>query len=83
MLSKRYATANNPLEPKYDPSKPKSYIMYLDANNLNGWTMSEPLTTRDFKWNRTVPTEEGILKKKENAKNGWILEADLQSSSIG
>jgi len=25
-----------------------------------------------------MPTEEEILKKKENAKNGWILEVDLE-----
>ena len=27
-----------------------------------------------------MPTEEEILKKKENAKNGWILEVDLEYS---
>lgn len=36
MVSKRYARANNPMIPGYDPSKPKSWIMYLDANNLYG-----------------------------------------------
>ena len=25
-----------------------------------------------------MPTEEEIMKKKENAKNGWILEVDLE-----
>ena len=25
-----------------------------------------------------MPTEEDIIKKKENAKNGWILEVDLE-----
>ena len=40
--------------------------------------MSKPLPTKDFKWKRVVPTEEEILKKKENAKNGWILEVDLE-----
>ena len=78
MVSKRYANANNPLVPGYDPSKPKKYIMYLDANNLYGWAMSKPLPKRDFKWKRVMPTEEEILKKKENAKNGWILEVHLE-----
>jgi len=36
MVSKRYAKADNPLVPEYDPSKPKKFIMYLDANNLYG-----------------------------------------------
>ena len=52
--------------------------MYLDANNLYGWAMSKPLPKRDFKWKGVMPTEEDIVKKKENAKNGWILEVDLE-----
>ena len=78
MVSKRYAKANNPLVTDYDPSKPNKYIMYLDANNLYGWAMSKPLPKRDFKWKRVMPTEEDIIEKKENAKNGWILEVDLE-----
>jgi len=78
MVSKRYAKVSNPLVPDYDPSKPKKYIMYLDENNLYGWAMSKPLPKRDFKWKRVMPTDEEILKKKENAKNGWILEVDLE-----
>ena len=78
MVSKRHAKANNPQVPGYDPSKPKKFIMYLDANNLYGWAMSKPLPKRDFKWKRVMPTEEEILKKKENAKNEWILEVDLE-----
>jgi hypothetical protein len=52
MISKRYARANNPmLGPKYyDPSKPTTYIVYLDANNLYGWAMSQMLPTGGFKW---------------------------------
>ena len=78
MVSKRYAKANNPYVPGYDPSKPTMYIPYEDANNLYGWAMSKPLPKRDFKWKRVMPTEEEILKKKENAKDGWILEVDLE-----
>ena len=78
MVSKRYAKANNPQVPGYDPSKPNKHIMYLDANNLYGWAMSKPLPTRDFKWKSVIPTEEEILKKKEKAEKGWILEVDLE-----
>ena len=78
MVSKRYAKANNPLVSDYDPSKPNSYIMYLDANNLYGWAMSKPLPKSGFKWKRVMPTEEEVMNKKENAKNGWILEVDLE-----
>ena len=78
MVSKRHAKANNPLVSDYDESKPNSYIMYLDANNLYGWAMSKPLPKSGFKWKRVMPTEEEIMNKKENAKNGWILEVDLE-----
>ena len=78
MVSKRYAKANNPQVQGYDPSKPNKYIPYLDANNLYGWAMSNALPKTDFKWKRVMPSKEEIMKKKENAKNGWILEVDLE-----
>ena len=36
MVSKRHAKANNPLVEGYDPEKPSSHVLYLDANNLYG-----------------------------------------------
>ncbi|KAL9957585.1 hypothetical protein ACROYT_G034504 [Oculina patagonica] len=78
MVSKRYAKANNPYVKGYDPSKPKKYIMYLDANNLYGWAMSKPLPKSGFKWKRVMPTEKEIMRKKEFARTGWILEVDLE-----
>ena len=78
MVSNRYAQANNPQIPGYDPSKPKKHLLYLDANNLYGWAMSLPLPIRGFKWKRDIPTEEEILSMKGNAKKGCILEVDLE-----
>ena len=40
MASKRFAKANNPEVPDFDPSKLKTWIQYYDANNLYGWAMS-------------------------------------------
>ena len=48
MVSKRRAKANNHLVDGYNPEKPSSYILYLDANNLYGWAMSQPLPTGAF-----------------------------------
>ena len=48
-ISKRYAKANNKYISDYDPTKPSTYITYLDANNLYGWAMSENLFTGGFK----------------------------------
>lgn len=78
VASKRYAKANNPYVPGYDPRKPKTYLMYLDENNLYGWAMSKPLPKRGFKWKHALPTEEEIMAKKEDADVGWILEVDLE-----
>ena len=50
MVSKRHNKANNPLVDGYDPEKPSSHILYLHANNLYGFAMSQPLPTGAFRW---------------------------------
>ena len=51
MISNRHAVANNPLIPdQYDVSKPTSFILYTDCNNLYGAAMSQPLAYADFRW---------------------------------
>ena len=54
----RYAKANN----KYMKNYNKDVIscqMYLDANNLFGWAMSQKLPVKDFKW---VKTYQNVMK---------------------
>ena len=34
----------------YDKMIESSYLMYLDADNLYGWAMSQKLPINDFKW---------------------------------
>ena len=53
--------------------------MYLDANNLYGYAMSQYLPTGGFKW-LTEKQIDKIMKKTilSDNKKGYILEVDLE-----
>ena len=42
-INKRYNKGNNEYCSDYDSEKPKTYITYLDMNNLHGHAMSQYL----------------------------------------
>ena len=72
----RYAEANNKYMGKFDPEKLSSHIQYLDANNLYGWAMSQPLPTGGFKWVDIGIDQVHELSKREDY--GYILEVDVK-----
>ena len=76
-ISKRYAKANNKYMSNYNESIIDSYILYLDANNLYGYAMSQYLPLKDFEWNNEEWTKEKIMNLKEDGKLGYIFEVDL------
>ena len=82
MISKRYAHANNPLVEGYDSTKPRSYIKGLDANNLYGWAMSQPLPLSNFDW---VDQEElqkiDWLAQTAEQPTGYFVKVDLEYPS--
>ena len=50
-IANKYGKANNKyMKEEYNEKAPSKYIMYLDANNLYGWAMSQYLPTGNFKW---------------------------------
>ena len=60
----KYASANN-----------TTYLQYLDANNLYGWAMSQPLPTGGFKWVDVNPNE--ISELATQTDEGYLLEVDV------
>ena len=73
---KRFAKANNKYLKDFNPDQDCRFLIYLDANNLNGWAMSQPLPVGEFKWMSAAD-----LQNWENFVNGegigCILEVDL------
>lgn len=79
--SMRYARANNIKISDYDPSKPESWITYLDATNLYGWAMSQFMPKDGFSWYEGDLSVKNILKLLENSNEtsdiGFSLEVDI------
>ena len=80
----RYAKANNKCMIYYDENIEISYILYLDANNLYGWAMSQKLPVNGFKWVKNVSKidEDFIKSYDEDIDKGYILEVDVEYPNI-
>ena len=75
-IAKRYAKANNKYMSDYDSEKPSTFIIYLDKNNLYGWTMSEYLRYEEFEWLKNV-NKLDIMSIDEKSEIRYFLEVDL------
>ena len=73
----KWAAANNPYMDEYDSSHPTKYLQYLDANNLYGWAMSQPLPTGGFHWVKCDGNPNRLVEKFAAKKDlGYLLEVD-------
>ena len=57
----------------------KTFILYLDMNNLYGWAMSEYLPYEEFKWFKNL-NEFNVMSVNEKILIGYFLEVDLEYS---
>ena len=78
-IANSYGKASNKYMKIYDEKAPSKHIMYLDANNLYGWAMSQYLPTGGFRWmTKSQIDKTNLAKYKEDSKKGLILEVDLE-----
>ena len=78
-IANRYGKANNKYMKEYNEKAPSKYIMYLDANNLYGWAMSQYLPTGGFRWMTQKQIDKiDLAKYEEDSRKGLILEVDLE-----
>ena len=81
----RYAKANNKYIKNYHKNITSLYLMYLNANNLYGWRMSQKLPVNGFKWvkklskfNERSSAEDFIKNYDENSNKEYIIEVDVE-----
>ena len=73
---RKYAAANNPyMGDNFNPSEDTTYLHYLDAKNLYGRAMSQPLPTGGFRWADIESNE--ISELATRTDKGYILEVDV------
>ena len=78
-IANRYGKANNKYMSEYDEKEPSKYIMYLDANNLYGWAMSQYLPTGGFKWLTEKQINKlNLAQYNEDSNKGLLIEVDLE-----
>ena len=74
-----HAAINSPEFPEtYDPLKPVSELLYIDANNLYGKALSMSLPYKDFTHvPESIASKIDIMSLKESDEHGYLFEVDL------
>ena len=81
----KYAKANNKYMNNYDKdiecnSFESSYLMYLDANNLYGWSLSQKPPVNGFEWEQNIYkfNVDFIKNYDKDSNKGYFLEVDVE-----
>ena len=81
VVTYRHSTANNEFVPDYNPDDPSTWVLFVDANNLYGLAMRQPLPTGNFQF--LSPKEIDIFDIAKTVAIddiGFILEVYLKYS---
>ena len=82
MISNRFCRANNKYMEDFDSSKDSSFILPLDANNLYGHSMVQPLPVGEFNFLTAEQIADfDVEKVADDGDVGYILEVDLSYPS--
>ena len=81
---RRYTKANNNYMKDYNKDEEESFIESLDANNLYGWAISEPLPVDGFDRIKDLSKiDEDFTKNYDkDSDKGYILEVDFKDPLI-
>ena len=75
----KYIKANNKYMRKYDKTKESIFLMYVDANNLYGWAMSDKLPVDKFTWETdlSIFTSDSIKNYDSHSDMEYIFYVDI------
>ena len=77
-IVKKNSIVNNKCMQSYNDKKPRKFVVYLDANNLYGWAMSQYLPYSGSEWlNQKELGVFDVNLNGENSSDGYILEVRL------
>ena len=79
IISNRYGKANNKYMKDYNKKEASKYLMYVDANNLYGYAMSQKLPVNSFNWltDREIKNLFKVQVVQFWERTPCILEVDL------
>ena len=79
VISNRYSKTNNKYLEDFRPHEASKYIIYLDANKLYGFAMSQSLPVDSFAWLSEDEFDEvDISNVSDDNDIGYVLEVDLE-----